>query len=224
MGNEKRQHAAGDAGRLTIGAARAVRHPVARHATIARHTERRALARSLCPILRLHEESADAIAYLNGAAARDASRPEILALARRIRSAYSGDEAFARAVQTLVKASVSFVREARETFQHARQTLRRRAGDCDDHARAVVALARAGGGKGRLIGFPNARGILEHVAPLLWDGRRFRWAETTMDARFGEFPSAAARRLGVERAGLWAERRGLMRGSLVMMARSVARP
>lgn len=152
-------------------------------------------------------DNAAAIRFLNEAAPLDASDPEVRDLALRLRRAHPELVAFLRAVQAFVKAGARFLREARETFQHTLYTLRRRAGDCDDHARAVVALAVAGGAKGRVVGVANSQGKVAHVAPVVFDGTRWQWAETTIDASFGEHPRAAARRLGVIRPDIWSERR-----------------
>ena len=150
------------------------------------------------PILQLEcGDNGRAIAFLNEAASLDASAPEIRDLALRLRDAHPEVLGFLHAVHAFVQAAVRFVREERETFQHALYTLKRRAGDCDDHARAVVALARAGGAKARVVGVAGTRGKVGHVAPQVNDGARWWWAETTVPARFGEHPRAAATRLGL---------------------------
>ncbi len=97
------------------------------------------------PVLELEcADNAQAIDFLNRAASLDAGHPDLRALALWIRRAHGAPLDYAQAVQAFVKAVVRFVREVRETFQHALYTLKHRAGDCDVHARAVVALARAG--------------------------------------------------------------------------------
>ncbi|MFZ8278391.1 hypothetical protein ACO1KY_14770, partial [Staphylococcus aureus] len=56
----------------------------------------------------------------------------------------------------------------------------------------------------------NAQGSIAHVAPIVVDAdKRWRWAETTVDARFGEHPREATKRLGLgrERPDVWSERR-----------------
>lgn len=152
-------------------------------------------------------DNVSAIRFLNEAAELDANDPEVRDLALRLRRAHPEPVPFLQAVQAFVKAGTRFVREARETFQHTIYTLKRRAGDCDDHARAVAALAIAGGAKGRVVGVQNSRGKVAHVAPVVFDGMRWRWAETTVNAAFGEHPRAAAKRLGVIRPDIWADRR-----------------
>jgi hypothetical protein len=148
-----------------------------------------------------------AIRLLNLLAARDATHPRVRAVGQELRAAYPHASALAAAVQRFVKVSVAFVREVRETFQHTLLTLHRRAGDCDDQARAVVAIALAAGLDARVVGVPNRDGKVGHVAPLVFDGARWLWAETTVDAQLGEHPRAATQRLRVNRADIWAERR-----------------
>jgi transglutaminase-like putative cysteine protease len=144
-----------------------------------------------------------AIAFLNEAATLDTRDPEVRDLALRLRRAHPATPSFLRAVHAFVTSGARFVREPRETFQHTLYTLRRRAGDCDDHARAVAALTRAGGAKARVVGVANAKGKVSHVVSAVFDGARWRWAETTIHAAFGEHPRAAARRLGVRRPDIW---------------------
>jgi hypothetical protein len=149
------------------------------------------------PVLELEcGDNARAIAFLNAAADHDTGDADVRDLALRILQAHPGDR-FPAAVHTFVKLVLRFVRERRETFQHTKYTLRRGAGDCDDHARCVTALVRAGGGKAQIVGVRNARGEVSHVAPLVWDRGGWRWAETTVNASYGEHPHAAAKRLGV---------------------------
>lgn len=109
------------------------------------------------------------------------------------------NNAFVRAVHRNVQAQVRFIREPRETFQSARVTMAALAGDCDDHARLVHALARAGGAYSRLA-FLEQDGQPVHVVSLLRDltvdgAPRYRWAETTIGAAYGEDPRFAYRRL-----------------------------
>jgi hypothetical protein len=62
----------------------------------------------------------------------------------------------------------------------------------------VAALAMAGGLKAGVVGVPNSQGAVGHVAPVIHDGSGWHWAETTVDAAFGEHPRAAAKRLGLQ--------------------------
>jgi transglutaminase-like putative cysteine protease len=159
-------------------------------------------------------DNANAIRFLDRAATLDAGDTLVRDLALRMRGVHGGELATAKAIQAFVRSAVRFVREARETFQHTLYTLRRRAGDCDDHARAVAALARAAGLRAHVVGVPNARGQVGHVAPMIAAAGKKWWAETTVDARFGEHPRAAARRLGItSRPDIWSERRAAMPGA-----------
>ncbi len=148
------------------------------------------------PVLTLEcGDNAGAIRFLNRAAELDAGDPTVRDLALRLHAAHPND--FAPAVQAFVQRSVRFLREARETFQHALYTLSHAGGDCDDHARTVVALLRAVGERAQIVGVPNSRGQIVHVAPIVWDGKGWKWVETTVRAAFGEHPRAAAKRLGL---------------------------
>jgi len=128
------------------------------------------------------------------------------------------DEDFARAVHAYVKRNVAFVREQGEVFTGSAYTLGMRGGDCDDHARLVYALARAGG-LGAVLAFlhcdPPEDEPTHAVAQLCVDGR-CQWAETTVDAFFGEHPLAAAGRLG-----LLDEREDLAKGVRIMSEKSL---
>jgi len=107
--------------------------------------------------------------------------------------------ALAPALHAAVKRRVRFVGEGIETFQQAIETWELALGDCDDSARLLLALARALGLKSELGVLRRPDGTPSHAAAKLWDGRALQWAETTLDARFGEHPQAALRRL--KRAG-----------------------
>jgi len=108
--------------------------------------------------------------------------------------------AFNRSVHGSVQQAIRFVREPRETFQAARVTMKAKAGDCDDHARLVHALAKASGSMARQVFFQRD-GQPVHVVEQLYDpddegmGGRWRWAETTIPAAYGEHPQAAYLRL-----------------------------
>jgi transglutaminase-like putative cysteine protease len=103
--------------------------------------------------------------------------------------------ATAAALHQFVKTNVRFVPEAGELFQPSDYTLKVGIGDCDDSARLLVALLRAAGLQARLmtLGAPPT-----HVsAGFHHDQVGWVWLETTIDARPGEHPLNAARRLGV---------------------------
>lgn len=135
-------------------------------------------------------------------AEEDARTPGAHELAARIRAEHPSDLDFAQAVQRFGQ-RVPFVREKGEVFQSGALTLARGAGDCDDHFRLVYAVARAGGLRGALAlthhgadAPPGKQGPTHAVAQLCVGGR-CEWAETTVAARWGEHPFAAARRLGL---------------------------
>jgi hypothetical protein len=118
-------------------------------------------------------------------------------------------------LHAFVQSAVEFTPEDVETFQTPSVTLATGKGDCDDSARALVALARAIGVKGRLVFFLQ-EGQPAHVAAQLQDAAApsnmsggmsgaappWRWAETTIAARFGEHPFQALERLGGARSDL----------------------
>jgi transglutaminase-like putative cysteine protease len=150
------------------------------------------------PVLELEcGDNETAIRFLNAAARHDAWHPDVRDLALRLKKKYPEPPELARAVHAFGKASLRFVREPNEVFQHTLYTLHHRGGDCDDHARCVSAIAMAGGLKARVVGVRNSRGAIGHVAPVIHDGEGWRWAETTVDAGFDEHPKAAAKRLGL---------------------------
>ena len=120
--------------------------------------------------------------------------------------------AFVRALHGNVITQIKFRHEPVETFQAARYTMQVEAGDCDDHGRLLVSLAKAAGLEARLV-FIDDEGrvvILEdgevpvdgsqpaHATSLLKDGDGWWWAETTIDAGFGEPPLDALDRLLAE--------------------------
>lgn len=105
----------------------------------------------------------------------------------------------ARKIHAFVRTSVRFQPEPTETFRGAALTLKLGAGDCDDHALVVAALARAAGLSATIVGVPNAEGEIAHVATKITVDGVPRWAETTIAAAFGEAPATAAVRLGLVR-------------------------
>ncbi len=131
----------------------------------------------------------------------DAATAGARSFAAQLRARFPRDVDFALAVHSLVKRRVAFVREHGELFQSGAMTLNAGQGDCDDHARLVYGIAKAGGlrtsmailHRGDDSGPAHATAILGvNGAPI--------WAETTLDARFGEDPNAAAKRLGLVNA------------------------
>jgi transglutaminase-like putative cysteine protease len=105
---------------------------------------------------------------------------------------------YARTVHGNVQSQIRFVREPRETFQAARVTMSAKAGDCDDHARLVHALLRAGGVRSRLYFFERDDQPVHVVAQALTpdaDGASWKWLETTIPAGFNEHPKRALARV-----------------------------
>lgn len=130
----------------------------------------------------------------------DSHSPDVREIALMLRVFAPSDEAFARAVHDYVRRGVRFVREKGEVFTSTTTTLSMGYGDCDDHARAVYAIAAAGGLPARMAFLHRsfATGPAHAVAQLGVDGMWW-WAETTVDAVFGEQPYDAAKRLGLLR-------------------------
>lgn len=126
----------------------------------------------------------------------DAASPGGRRAAAELRAIAPGDDDFARLVHAWVKKRVRFVREKGEVFTGGGYTISVGYGDCDDHARLVGALAHAGGLPIELA-FLHAGGEPKHVLALLGADGGWQWAETTIDARFGEHPLAAVDRLGI---------------------------
>lgn len=129
----------------------------------------------------------------------DAATNGAIALAASLRRGAS-DEAYAREVHAFVKRHVRFEREVGEIFQSGAYTLNQGVGDCDDHFRLVYGLAVAGGIRSDLgilhhgtVGVPVDDQGPAHAAALLLG----KWAETTVNAFFGERPNDAAARLGL---------------------------
>ena len=105
----------------------------------------------------------------------------------------------AHKIQRFVRDNVRFQREEEEATMASSLTLSLGQGDCDDHTVLVVALCLAAGLPARIETVRNARGQIIHAVPMaLVNGKR-TWLETTINARFGEHPIDAAKRLGVLR-------------------------
>ncbi len=105
--------------------------------------------------------------------------------------------AFGEALFANVQSEIAFVHEPGERFQSAATTMQLGAGDCDDHARLLLALALAGGLNARMLFIPDPdTGEPVHVVDQIEDGNgMWRWAETTIAAEYGEDPLVAVRRL-----------------------------
>ena len=146
-------------------------------------------------------------------AAASAGDPELAAFAYQVAAPCEGRgwDADGRAlcigarIHATVKQSVRFVPERDETFQRAAWSLRYRRGDCDDHAIAVAALALALGLDVRIAPFMAGPNDPRHVAAQIYHHGRWWWAETTIDARYGEHPFDALDRLGIVRTDIRSE-------------------
>jgi Transglutaminase-like superfamily len=145
-----------------------------------------------------------------------AKLPGLRALALVLRAGAPSDEAYARAVHQFVKDNVRFVREEGEIFQGPAVTLAAGAGDCDDHTILVLALAYAGG-LPAVGAFLHEGGDPTHAVSQLCPSGACSWAETTVDARYGEHPLAAARR-----AGVLNDRNDLTQGVVLMSEKDLA--
>jgi transglutaminase-like putative cysteine protease len=128
---------------------------------------------------------------------RSSETPAIADFARRVRRAYPEPEAFGEQVHAWVQNSVQFQREPFEAFQHARQTLLAGAGDCDCQVILAGAVAKAGGLPVRVVPFFLSPDDPRHVCCQFGHDGRWNWAETTIPAKYGEHPFAAAKRLGL---------------------------
>ena len=111
-------------------------------------------------------------------------------------------DAIAVAIQQSVQQAIRFVHEPKETFQGARVTMALGYGDCDDHARLVYALARAAGLPATICFFEKD-GQPVHVVAKIGTTEGLAWAETTLDADFGEHPLEAYDRLAGDLPPQW---------------------
>jgi hypothetical protein len=150
----------------------------------------------------------DAARFLHERAEEDAADPVVRAYALAIVAAVARElgesgpmmsarlrDAVARALWKNVQTFVRFIEEPKETFQTARVTLMLGSGDCDDHALLLFALARAAGVPVQML-FLDEDDQPVHVVDRMADSDgSWQWAETTVDAAYGEEPLAAVARL-----------------------------
>lgn len=142
------------------------------------------------------EDTASLLGELVGS---DAGGPHVDAAAARIRAICDDDPAkLGPAVQLFVQKAIAYHDEPRETFQSAEVTLLRRSGDCDDHARLVIVLAKAVGLAAQLVIMRKGAIPVHAVAKVADAAGELQWAETTLAAQWGEHPVAAKTRLGHE--------------------------
>jgi transglutaminase-like putative cysteine protease len=124
----------------------------------------------------------------------DTARGALEGLANQIAPARLKPGERARRIQAWVRAHVPYVRERVETFQAPEFTIRNQIGDCDDHARVVRALLTAARIPARMV-IMAKNGSPRHAVTQAVLGSSPVWLETTIDARFGEHPVDASRRL-----------------------------
>lgn len=159
-----------------------------------------------CPTFESRAELLDALAWRD-ALHDGAVRMLALDVTREL-SALDA-ESIARAVHAAVRDRVRYVGEAGDMIQDPISTWYYAAGDCDCHARLVLALLRALGVRALLCGFvvdgaaPEGGPDVRH-AVACWERSPgdFVWMETTLAASFGEHPMDAAERLFVVREDL----------------------
>lgn len=123
-----------------------------------------------------------------------------LELVARVRDPRNRRE-LAALIQRAVQERVRYIGEAGDQIQDAWTTWSYGAGDCDCQTRLVLAIARALGLPVHLCKFVKPDGAIAHVCAAL-DGAPPTFLETTLAARFGEHPYAAARRLNANRTDL----------------------
>lgn len=108
-------------------------------------------------------------------------------------------DAIAQALHANVQAQIRFVHEPVETFQSARVTMQVGEGDCDDHARLLYALAGALSIPVEMTFFEeedDGQMVPAHAVVRMQDSDgTWQWAETTIDAEYGEEPHEALARL-----------------------------
>ena len=131
---------------------------------------------------------------------RCSEHPSIRDFARRVREKYPAPGAFGEQVHAWVQNTVEFQREPFEAFQKGPHTLKVGAGDCDCQVILAGGVAKAGGLGVRVVPFWLAPDDPRHVCCQFQHegGGPWHWAETTIPARYGEDPFAAAKRLQVK--------------------------
>jgi transglutaminase-like putative cysteine protease len=139
-------------------------------------------------------DHASKVAFLDGLAELDAFTPWVRRAAEQIAAGAAGPVEQIARLHAYVRDRVAHTEEPIETFSPPRWVLESRIGDCDDTARALLALLRSLGHRGRLatLGHPP-----RHVAAQVQLGDDWHWLETTIPARAGEHPLEAAKRLGI---------------------------
>ena len=124
--------------------------------------------------------------------------------------------AFVSRVQRFVRNAIAFVRDKGEVFGGPDYLFELGEGDCEDQARVVYAILRAGGVPVRLALLHRGGDPTHAVTQAEIDGRP-EWVETTIAAELGEHPNRAA-----ERLGLADERTDLAEGVRTMSEKNLA--
>lgn len=147
----------------------------------------------------------------------DGARELARALRRKRWGEYGRDDhEFVAAVQAYVRESIRFVRDRGEQFAGPDYAFELGEGDCEDQARAVYAILRAGGVPVRMAFLHRGGGPTHAVAQARAAGGG-GWVETTIAAELGEHPNDAARRLGIAD-----ERTDLAEGVRIMTEKELA--
>ncbi len=156
------------------------------------------------------DDNRGAMRLFNALAIDDAQHdPIIRAMGRRFRhlaereprGGVTVDRAIARRIHAFVR-QLRFQAEEEETSRAPGLTFALRAGDCDDHAYAVVSYALAAGLPARMAPLLNSLGEISHTVPVIDIDGEPTWAETTVAARLGEHPFAAANRVAAGRTDI----------------------
>lgn len=125
--------------------------------------------------------------------------PDVRRLAETVAAPATSRRGQVEALHRFVRDRVTFTGEPIEIFSPTLHTLERGLGDCDDSARALLALLRSLDIRAGLRVLPEPqRGNPVHVAAVAFDGEEWIWLETTIAAEPGEHPAAAAGRLGIK--------------------------
>jgi transglutaminase-like putative cysteine protease len=147
------------------------------------------------------------VRFLANLAEYDAHTPDVRRAAERVVALAGARSALdqAAALHRYVRDRVTFTFEPRETFSPTMRVLELGLGDCDDSARALLALLRSLGHTAGLQTLPCYDGSADyeptHVACVVRTERGWQWLEATIAAEPGEHPQLAANRLGVRGRG-----------------------
>ena len=189
---------------MTTQRERELRYLVAKAGGRVVRAETRTTGRVERPGLELEfRDNPNAVQFLNGLARLDSTYEPFLTLGAKFVETQRRQNltrlALACKVHDFCKTILRYQPESEETFRSPAITLSMGAGDCDEHAVLLVTLALASGLEAECVGVSIRPGQgISHVCATA-EGY---WAETTIDARFGEHPIAAAKRLGILRSDL----------------------